>query len=130
MHLIASLLHETRWRPRWAALLALLLLVVSWFAFRPAPPELDEIAGLDKLKHLAAFGTLALVAMLAQPAGRRALALSAGGLLFYGLFIEFVQAFLPTRSAEAADLLADAAGIALGLVLTLALRRVFGRLTP
>jgi VanZ family protein len=37
------------------------------------------------------------------------------GLLAYGVLIELLQSRIPGRSAEAADVLADAIGIALGL---------------
>jgi VanZ family protein len=37
--------------------------------------------------------------------------------LGYGLLIEFVQHFLPYRSASLGDLLADAAGMAIGSAL-------------
>jgi len=38
-------------------------------------------------------------------------------LLFYAVFIEFSQTFTPSRCAEWLDIVADAIGIALGLVL-------------
>jgi len=44
-------------------------------------------------------------------------------LLGYGLFIEAVQAWLPSRDGDILDLLADAGGIVLGLILVRWLRR-------
>ncbi len=97
----------------WRALLALLLCVITWLALTPAPPRQADL-GWDKLNHLAAFSALAVVAVLGRcgPYSR-----IAGALLAYGGLIEALQAFIPNRSGEWADLLADAVGIALGLLL-------------
>lgn len=102
-------------RRAWLALLLALLVLTSGLAFSPAPPPVAD-TGWDKANHLLAFATLAMVASLAGwPWPGRAWRV-AGGLLAYGVFIEVVQAQLPRRSAEWADLLADGAGIALGLM--------------
>lgn len=66
----------------------------------------------DKVKHAAAF--VALTA-LGWRAGYRDVLRLGGGLLALGAAIEIAQAFTSWRSGEWADLLADAAGIALGL---------------
>ncbi len=97
----------------WRVLLALLLAVVSWFAFAPVPFD-DGGLPLDKARHLAAFGALAWVA--AQGFGRGAAGHIFAGLLAYGVFIELVQSQIPGREASAWDVLADVAGIALGLL--------------
>ena len=94
-----------------------MMLVVSWLAFAPATPETLSFAQLDKLKHLAAFAALAVVAHLGWLHARRAAWWTAMGLLLFGVFIEAVQSQIPTRTASAADVLADALGIALGLSL-------------
>ena len=109
-------------RRGFAALLALLIVVVAWFAFPPAPPRTLETVW-DKLHHAFAFTVLAGVAELAfwpQQGHRWRVAL---GLLIWGGVIELVQSQLPTRSAEWGDLLADAVGMALGLLLALPLVR-------
>ena len=72
----------------------------------------------DKLLHVVAFGGLALLCAPAIAFFRGAL--SQRGLLitsfstsvFFGAVLEIVQHFLPYRSAELADLLADAVGAA------------------
>lgn len=104
----------------WRWLLLALLLVVCWLAFTPVPPPSVD-TGWDKSNHLLAFGTLALCAErgFGAAAWRRIVA----GLLGYGVFIELVQLQIPGRSSEAADVLADALGIALGLLLAAAWRR-------
>ena len=116
-----DLLHS-RFRRGWRLLLALLLGAVAWFAFLPGSP-FDGIPNTDKLQHALAFATLALVASLAWHPGPRTETRVAIGLLLYGLMIEGVQMHLPSRTASAADVLADAVGIALGLLLARQMRR-------
>lgn len=100
----------------WRVLLLALLAVVSWFAFAPIAFD-DRELPLDKLRHLLAFGTLAWVAAQGfGPLARRRWRIAAA-LLAYGVFIELVQSGIPGRQASAADVLADALGIALGLLL-------------
>lgn len=117
-----SLLHDARSRPAWRVLLAVLIILVGWFAFG-RPPALPEMQGGDKLNHLLAFTTLGVVASFCHAPGWRSTLVAAGGLLLYGAFIEAVQAQLPHRQAEWADLGADALGVACGLLLAAVLRR-------
>lgn len=119
-------LFDPRWRPRWRWLLALLIVVTSWFAFTPRPPQLLP-GDHDKVQHALAFAALAVTAVLCGSAGLKPAVRAACGLLAYGAFIEVVQTFLPTRQGEWGDLGADAVGIAAGLALT-ALLRVWRRL--
>ncbi|MDO9093972.1 MAG: VanZ family protein [Rubrivivax sp.] len=119
-HLTTQLL-APRHRIRWRLLLASLLLVVSWFAFSPANPA-QPFSHADKFEHVLAFGCLALVASLAWAPGWRMVMGVTAGLLLYGGFIETVQSLLPGRVASWADLLADAAGIAAGLIVAQAVR--------
>jgi VanZ family protein len=97
----------------WRATLMLLLGLLSWLALTPAPPP---EAGLlwDKLNHLSAFASLAVAGFLAFRGRWWQVAL---GLLAYGGLIEILQTFTPTRVGEWEDLLADAVGIVLGLLL-------------
>lgn len=117
--MLTQTLHSPRSKPWWRALLVLLLLVISWLAFGPRPPAGID-TGWDKANHLLAFATLALVSGLSGVRRSSAIAL---GLLGYGVFIELVQSQVPGRSAEAADVLADMAGVGLGLLLLGGLRR-------
>lgn len=91
---------------------------------------LSETAGTatanmnDKLLHFTGFAVLGLLADFSLPGTaywRRLLPL----LLLYGALIEVVQGFLPYRSADLLDFLADAAG----LVAYGALRPLFGRIS-
>ena len=115
------LLFDPRWRRNWRLLLLCLLAAVSWFAFVPSTPD-DALPQLDKVRHLLAFASLALVAALGWPPAPRTSTLITVGLLAYGLFIELMQTQLPTRTGSLADWLADGVGIGLGLLLHRALR--------
>lgn len=99
---------------RWRVLLLALMAVVSWFAFMPQSASPNLLPWGDKVQHLLAFAALSAAAMLAGPPTWRHATQVAAALLLYGLFIEGVQMSLPGRVAEWADVLADAAGIALG----------------
>ena len=69
----------------------------------------------DKLQHGIAYASVAGVGTLgfgATGRGRRNVAL---GLIALGAGLEVVQYFLPTRSFDLADLLANTTGIAIGL---------------
>jgi VanZ family protein len=92
-------------------ILLLAVLIVAWLTLTPKAVPLPG-ADLDKLAHLGAFFTLALLTDLAwpeRPLGWRAVAL----LWLYGAGIEIAQHYVPNRSLSAADLAADIAGVLL-----------------
>lgn len=104
----------------WAAVLAVLVAIVCYLALTPKPPASLNL-GWDKLNHLAAFTALSFSACLCTPAAplqRKRLLL---GLLLLGGLIEILQRFVPGRSAEWADLLADAIGITCGTLMASAM---------
>lgn len=106
----------------WQALLALLVLVVSYLALTPAPLEGSE-SGLDKVGHLLAFAALAFSGYLSFPASRGTRIALLCGLFAYGGLIEVLQLLVPGRSSEWGDLLADGLGVALGAGLAALLAR-------
>ena len=71
----------------------------------------------DKSAHLAAFAVLML--WFCGVFQLRYTPLVAVGLVLFGLVIEWLQSFIPYRSAEFADLLFDGGGIVVGWVLAL-----------
>lgn len=102
--------------------LLLLLVVISWLALRTGPgPEIST--GTDKLDHMAAFAALAATAVLGW---RRPLA-AALALVGYGVLIELLQSQIPGRTAEVADVLADAIGIGVGLAVFALAARIASR---
>jgi VanZ family protein len=66
----------------------------------------------DKLKHIFAFVTLSLLLNRSSSNIEKRLR-NMGALLLFGLFIEFVQYFLPNRDASIEDVVADFIGILL-----------------
>ena len=105
----------------WRLVCVLLTLGVGVLALLPQPPA-GLTSGWDKANHALAFAALCASGRLAWPilpAPWQALAW-----LGYGGLIEVLQTQLPPRQGEAADVLADALGIALGLIASGAWRRL------
>lgn len=128
----APLTHPTA-RLAWRLLLATLLVAIGWLALTPNPPPATGL-GWDKANHVLAFAALALCAGRGFGLGGGLALRVALALLVYGAAIELAQSQIPGRSAETRDLLADAVGIGIGLLLALGWARWiagrFGRLTP
>jgi VanZ family protein len=102
---------------RWALLL--LAACVGALALSPSPPPQVDL-GWDKLNHVVAFAAMAVCAVLGWRGSRAAWLAVLLALLVYGGAIELLQLQVPNRSAEWADLGADAIGIGIGALLTLA----------
>lgn len=94
-----------------AALFIALAVGILVLALQPQGSSPPLLLHIDKLAHAGAFAALALVG---ARTGLRPWPLALL-LLAYGVAIEVAQGvFTTTRDASAADVLADAAGIALG----------------
>jgi VanZ family protein len=78
----------------------------------PRPPSALD-TGWDKLNHVLAFAAPAF-AGLAAGAGRGSRRVLWLGLLAWGAAIEVLQIWIPPRSADLLDWMADGLGIALG----------------
>ncbi|AAM72742.1 MAG TPA: teicoplanin resistance protein VanZ [Chlorobaculum sp.] len=76
------------------------------------PPRMDYG---DKVLHAAAFFALTMLTEISFP-GLKSLLPKLLFLLGFGIFIEWIQSFLPWRSSDVSDFLADCAGIALCFV--------------
>lgn len=89
-------------------------------AVLPSPPDLP-VPSSDKLQHMLAFATLAVLGAVSYP--RMPLAVLAIGLAGLGALIEVVQ-MIPAlhRNAEVADFVADSAAILAALVVVAAVR--------
>ena len=96
-------------------------LLIAWGTLTPLSVPQTSVGHLDKIFHVMAFGALAMALCLGFP--KRALWVVVG-VIAYGALIEVVQPHVG-RSAEWADLLADALGAILGVVLTTTWARVF-----
>jgi VanZ family protein len=114
----ASALRAFR-RPRlWLGLWAMAIVAVIVLSLTP-PPAVKVPHNFDKIEHLSSYGLLAFGAVLLF-AGWRAQLRAGLGLVAMGVALEFAQALLTrTRMADPADALANATGVALGLLLAL-----------
>ena len=80
------------------------------------PPGVPEpTTGWDKTNHLLAFGVLAMLGVRAWPGRVWQVAVA---LIGYGGLIEFLQSLTSYREPAWLDVLADALGIAVGLMLS------------
>lgn len=105
-------------RRLWLALGFALVAAVIASSLAPPGPSMPMV-GFDKLAHAAAY--LVLMLWFAGLNPRRAWAWLALALLAMGVAIEFAQGAMHMhRTAEARDVLADAAGIGLGAMLAAA----------
>ena len=88
------------------------LIVVFIFAIVPNDSLFEEYQYADKFKHLFAFFTLSFLLNRASSSmAQRFRNMSA--LLIFGIFIEFIQYYLPERTTSIEDVFADVAGILL-----------------
>lgn len=90
--------------------------LASWLPFAAQLDALDVTHNADKWVHLGLFMLLGGLGRQAwsQPTQRRQLLL---GLLCMAIATEWLQHYVPGRSASVADLLADLAGLALASLL-------------
>lgn len=111
-----------------------LLSAIGWAAvlyYLSAQPGIDVqplFTGQDKVFHTGAYGVLGFLILGAmKPATRdyshKQMLLAAGLAGVYGILDEFHQYFVPGRSSDPLDVLADASGGILGVVLMVALTR-------
>ena len=108
--------------------------VLLWAAFILTATSIPTVpvapaAGTDKLGHLAMYAVLGFLALRAAWDGTpRTIAVTLAAIALFGAVDEWHQHFLPTRSAEFADWVADVAGATLGAgsLAALKLRRVKG----
>jgi VanZ family protein len=86
----------------------------------PIMEKLDSLAVNDKLEHFVAYAGLAFVPTLHEaPARLRAILVFVAAM---GILLELGQLFVPGRTCDFYDALADGAGILVGCLLGLPLR--------
>lgn len=94
-------------------LLATIIVSICWLAFTELSlPRLSS--GHDKLNHLFAFAILALLFDYSFPLKTKSLIAT---LLGFGIFIELIQATIPSRSTSYWDIVADLIGITSYLII-------------
>ena len=105
------------------------LAACTYLALVPDPPDNPVFRLGDVILHAAGFTylTFALFLMLriTDPNSRTALLATKVCLIMlgYGVLLELVQSFIPERTAELKDVLVDAVGIGLGVLLAVGLAR-------
>ncbi len=94
--------------------------VIFWQSHYPAPKTLPDFRLKDKLLHITAYALLGVLFCRALIADRgvksRSIAIW-GAVLFttlYGISDELHQFFIPSRTADVMDVLADGVGAVLG----------------
>jgi len=109
---------------RWAGRLLFLTTsaLITNLALQPGYATPPRLLGSDKIEHLLAFMTLALLARMGWP--RQPVWALGIILLGYGLGLEVVQAMeWVGRTASMADVVADFIGLVIGFVLALIISR-------
>ena len=99
------MVHRVWWVFGWLSLI--ITLVVS---LMPSPFN-EGGAHTDKIVHLAGYGVLMFwwAQLILQKRWRLAIAV-----VLFGMFIEWLQGFTPTRQTDALDVLANSTGMLLG----------------
>ncbi len=123
--------HATRPRARPRIVRSLAWIAAAATAVVSLGPQAESIAGeqpSDKLLHLLVYAPLTVLFLTAEvgvrrSASHRRAAAVIGAVVLYGAALEGLQAFLPHRTAEALDLLANGVGVALGTLLWVTARR-------
>lgn len=102
-------------------ILTVTLVAVTWLATTPV--DVPVVPGIsDKINHLAAFAVLAFLADFSFPGSGFNLK-KLLSLITYGILIEVIQYFLPSRCFSLLDIVADV----LGLLLYITIYPLFSR---
>lgn len=98
-------------------------------------PDLSPITpfsfqGMDKVAHAIAYGIFAILVRRAALPSPRAALIGWTVPVLYGMTDEFHQSFVPGRDMSIWDLVADAVGALLALVVVTSIRRRRGKAQP
>ena len=107
----------------WKIVLLVLIGIVCYLTLTPKPPPSIDF-GWDKLNHLAAFAALGFASWLGYPESWRRRSFVLFAMVALGGLIEVLQLYVPGRSSEWGDLLADAIGVGAGAVIAMLLLRL------
>ena len=110
---------KPRKRPRRHLPLVIWSLIVAGLLLTPgdAVPDAGPWEGLDKPLHALLFGLHCALLARSLAASERRLPIAAGVSGLYGILLEAAQVWVPGRSWDAWDLVADFAGIAVAVLL-------------
>lgn len=90
------------------------LTIITYYSLRP--PSSGDLPTNDKIGHGLAYLVLCYVVLLLFKEKKQIFY----GVLFclaYGVFMEFLQGFVPGRSQSFADIIANSTGVVIGLLL-------------
>ena len=107
----------------WKVVLLVLIGVVCWLTLTPKPPPAIDF-GWDKLNHVMGFMALGFSACLSYPGSARRRIVALCAMVVLGGVIEILQLYVPGRSSEWGDLLADAIGVGAGAIVAALLLRL------
>lgn len=103
--------------------LAAYALLVVYISLTPNPPHGPDIQGIDKFYHFTVYAVMGLLLARAATEGRpssvgarRVVFMTALAGFSFGMLMEIGQMFVPERSPEALDALANGAGALFGAV--------------
>lgn len=113
-----------RWKPVLRAAFILAVIIVAYLSLKPGIPG-QIYDGLDKWRHIAAYGVLAVSGSLAFPA-RRCFWPLLVGLTLYGAVLELAQTAVPYRTGSWPDFGANMAGVVIGVLLMRGVSDFFG----
>jgi len=108
------------WRIVWTSLLIVVVTGSLLPGDSPIMEKLDSLAVNDKLEHFVAYAGLAFVPTLHETAIKFGASLAFVAIM--GVLLELGQLFVPGRTCDFYDALADGAGILVGFLLGLPLR--------
>ncbi len=104
-----------RWEPLLRAAFVLAVIIVAYLSLKPGIPG-QIYDGLDKWRHIAAYGVLAISGTLAFSARRHFWPLLIG-LTLFGAALELAQIAVPYRTGSWPDFGANMAGVVIGTTL-------------
>lgn len=113
-----------RWETVLRAAFILAVIIVAYLSLKPGIPG-QIYDGLDKWRHVAAYGVLAISGTLAFSA-RRCFWPLLIGLTLYGAALELAQIAVPYRTGSWPDFGANMAGVVIGMVLTRGMADILG----
>ena len=112
-------------RAAWAV--ALVVVVVASLLPSTSKPiqALDQLEINDKIEHMAAYFALAFLPAIHEK--KKFIVAAAVGAVALGVALEYGQLYLRWRDFEIGDMIADAAGVAVGIAVGAPLRGMMAR---
>ena len=97
----------------------ILVLVIIAIAYLSLTPTDTITIGNDKISHFIAYGSLMTIVGLLTFQTRKRFFLGIILALFYGAILEIAQYYVPGRFMSFYDLIANATGVFIGIVITI-----------